>query len=210
MRIGSNRVKVSTGIWGVMDERIINVPAKTINGRTMVPVLFIAETIGFVVDWVDSTQTVYLYSALYEPDGSSGISMIVSNWPSAARYERVEESASSYTDMLDAVVFLTVRKLPRAGADENSVKAAMSAGLGVGADSFSIKLEESLTAQYSYPTYIAGYQTGENEDTRDNFTLYMQTDACDFLVVASISADFTDYFMDEVYSWFANLEIVED
>jgi hypothetical protein len=58
MRIGSNRVKVSTGIWGVMDEKTIDVPAKIINGRTMGPVRFIAETLGCTVGWDEATKTV--------------------------------------------------------------------------------------------------------------------------------------------------------
>jgi hypothetical protein len=173
-----------------------------------VPLRFIAETIGFSVEWDNNTQTVYLHSVIYEAEGSSDISLVIGNWPSAARTERIKESEMSYTDMLDAVVFLTVTKLPCAKADENSVKAAMSAGLGISGDSFSVKLEQSLTAQYSYPTYVTGYMSGANEDSRDNFALYMQTDTYDFLVVASIPVDYTDYYTEEVYSWFANLEIV--
>lgn len=186
----------------------IDSPPVIVNGRTLVPLRFIAETIGFTVDWDENTRTVYLYSALYEPDGSSDISLIVGNWPSAVRTERIEETDDSYTDMLDGVVFLTVTKLPRAGADEDSVKNAMSRGLGISADSFPMKLEQSLTAEYSYPTYVTGFQTGANEDTRDNFALCMQTDTCDFLVLVSIARDYTDYYRTEVDSWFANLEIV--
>lgn len=63
LKIGSNRAKVSTGIWGVMDERILDVPAKIINGRTMVPVRFIAETLGCKVEWEEKTKTVSITSA---------------------------------------------------------------------------------------------------------------------------------------------------
>jgi hypothetical protein len=44
-------------------------PPVIINSRTLVPLRFIAETIGFEVKWDGNTQTVYLYSVLYEdPD----------------------------------------------------------------------------------------------------------------------------------------------
>lgn len=63
LKIGSNKAKVSTGIYGVMDERILDVPAKLINGRTMVPVRFIAETLGCTVGWDEKTKTVSITSA---------------------------------------------------------------------------------------------------------------------------------------------------
>jgi len=63
MKIGSKKVKVATAIWGVMDEVTLDVPAKIINGRTMVPVRFIAETLGCKVNWDASTKTVDIISA---------------------------------------------------------------------------------------------------------------------------------------------------
>lgn len=39
---------------------IIDVPAKIINGRTMVPIRFVAETFGAEVVWNEETKTVYV------------------------------------------------------------------------------------------------------------------------------------------------------
>ena len=64
LRIGSNRAKVFTGISGVLDERILDVPAKLINGRTMVPVRFIAETLGCIVKWDPDNKIVSITSAM--------------------------------------------------------------------------------------------------------------------------------------------------
>ena len=64
LRIGSTRAKVNTGIAGVMDERILDVPAKLINGRTMVPVRFIAETLGCNVQWDEANKIVNIRSAM--------------------------------------------------------------------------------------------------------------------------------------------------
>lgn len=59
MRIGSNRAKVLVGDFGgIYDERILDVPAKLINGRTMVPVRFIAEALGCSVNWDQQSKTV--------------------------------------------------------------------------------------------------------------------------------------------------------
>lgn len=62
LTIGSKAAKVSTGIYGVMDEQILDVPAKVINGRTMVPVRFIAESLGCSVAWNGETKTVSIVS----------------------------------------------------------------------------------------------------------------------------------------------------
>jgi len=59
--IGSKKAKVSTGIYMVMDERTLDVPAKIINSRTMVPVRFIAETLGCSVSWDEGTRTVIIF-----------------------------------------------------------------------------------------------------------------------------------------------------
>ncbi|MDR1511017.1 MAG: copper amine oxidase N-terminal domain-containing protein, partial [Synergistaceae bacterium] len=68
MEVGNTTVTVNTyhGDTGeVGGKRVaIDAPPVIIDGRTLVPLRFIAETIGFTVEWVDGR--VYLYSALYE------------------------------------------------------------------------------------------------------------------------------------------------
>ncbi|NYB73654.1 hypothetical protein HZF24_05815 [Sedimentibacter hydroxybenzoicus DSM 7310] len=58
MKAGSTKASIATGIYGVMDERILDAAAKVIDGRTMVPVRFIAETLGCEVKWDDATKTI--------------------------------------------------------------------------------------------------------------------------------------------------------
>ena len=58
MTLESRRVRVSTGIYGVMDERIMDVAPQSINGRTMIPARFIAEWLGCTVVWTESTKTI--------------------------------------------------------------------------------------------------------------------------------------------------------
>ena len=69
MTVGDPRVTVNwydedTGDYGG-NVVIIDVPPMIVNGRTLVPLRFIAETIGFEVSWNDYTQSVYLESGLY-------------------------------------------------------------------------------------------------------------------------------------------------
>ncbi len=48
--------------WG--EKRIMDVPPQAINGRTMVPARFIAETFGYSVTWDQKTKTVYIVTPL--------------------------------------------------------------------------------------------------------------------------------------------------
>ena len=58
MKTGSEKVKVSTGIQGVMDERMLDVPARLIYGVIYVQASFIAETLGCIFDWDEAAITV--------------------------------------------------------------------------------------------------------------------------------------------------------
>ncbi len=44
----------------------LDVPAKLVSERTMVPVRFVSESLGCKVDWIDETQTVVITSAVEE------------------------------------------------------------------------------------------------------------------------------------------------
>ncbi len=58
LRLDSDTVYIN----GIEQEKKLDVPATIINGRTMVPVRFIAETLGETVEWDDSTKTVKITS----------------------------------------------------------------------------------------------------------------------------------------------------
>lgn len=59
MTVGSNTVTAAMGNESVSVE--IDTPPVIINGRTMVPVAFISETLGFKADWDGETKTVNIY-----------------------------------------------------------------------------------------------------------------------------------------------------
>ena len=60
MTVDSNIAYILTNTDGIseMEELQIDVPVKIINGRTMAPVRFIAEALGFTVNWNDSLNIV--------------------------------------------------------------------------------------------------------------------------------------------------------
>ena len=54
MKIGSNRPLVNN------ESKLLDAPARAINGRTMVPLRFVSEALGAYVDWDGSTRTVII------------------------------------------------------------------------------------------------------------------------------------------------------
>ena len=46
-------------------EAILDSPATIINNRTLVPLRFISEAVGYVVEWIPETEDVYLFSPEY-------------------------------------------------------------------------------------------------------------------------------------------------
>lgn len=69
MTINDRNVTVNNynGDTGVVTGMVVNidVPPLIVGGRTMVPLKFIAETIGYDVEWDADTKTVYLFSGGY-------------------------------------------------------------------------------------------------------------------------------------------------
>ncbi|QHI72922.1 N-acetylmuramoyl-L-alanine amidase family protein [Aminipila terrae] len=56
-------LKINNKVATVNGEgKTLDVPATIINGRTMIPVRFVAEELGFQVGWIDSTRTVTITS----------------------------------------------------------------------------------------------------------------------------------------------------
>jgi len=58
MQADSEKVKVSTAIQGVTDERVLDAPAKLINGVIYAPAKFMAETTGCIFDWNEAEKIV--------------------------------------------------------------------------------------------------------------------------------------------------------
>jgi hypothetical protein len=56
----------------------LDVPAKIVSGRTLVPIRFVSEALGAIVTWEDSTKTIYIVSQRANP--SSRGSNSKSNW----------------------------------------------------------------------------------------------------------------------------------
>ena len=67
-----------------------------------------------------------------------------------------------------------------------------------------------LAELYTYPCVVAGYMTGQNEDTKQNVSLFIFTDVYCFAVEVSVAADWAEDYEGKIMGWFKGLEFVED
>lgn len=66
-----------------------------------------------------------------------------------------------------------------------------------------------LSELYTYPCATAEYMTGQNEDARQNVSLFIFTDIYCFLVEVSVAADWAEDYENSIIKWFNSLEFVE-
>ena len=62
MQIGKNSMYIADLLTGINKEIQIDVPPQIINGRTLVPVRAVSESLNMNVGWDDSTKTVIITS----------------------------------------------------------------------------------------------------------------------------------------------------
>jgi len=62
MQIGSNDVYIKEEGQLGEDKYILDAPPEIVNGRTFVPIRFIAEAFGAEVNWVEETKEIIIKS----------------------------------------------------------------------------------------------------------------------------------------------------
>lgn len=106
--IGSTKVKTSSG------EKTLTVPPQIINGRTMVPLRFIAEVLGLKVSWNEQYQRVVIVgqvdtTAIKPPtEEETGVSSSQSAGAEAGKAENNKEPAEEETEAIDEAAIITV------------------------------------------------------------------------------------------------------
>ena len=144
---------------------------------------------------------------------NAGLWIGVKNFPESAiltdsQMNHTGAAAQTYS-LDDGLLVLVIERTPSVAADMQAVKETIAAYQDIAAGSINISLDETLSAQYTYPTYLLSYQTGTNEDLKHHFELYMQTDGCDFRVQAAVCADAADQYREDIDSWFSNIEFTQ-
>ncbi len=64
-----------------------------------------------------------------------------------------------------------------------------------------------LAEHYSYPVALAEFLTGENEDARKSFDLFIPTDAWMFRAHVTIAVDSLEDYEDQVLEWFTSMTL---
>lgn len=184
MYVGDPVVTVNTynGNTGVVTGKRVTIdsPPVIISGRTLVPIRFVAETIGFTVEWENGT--VFLNSALYDSPGrgdpgdanvpnSNGKNADSGKFTAYQYSLRLDfeidglvwESGNEYT--LDGEVNVYSDNL--GGSKEIKGKIADYLRLqNVDVSEWlSISMDEILSKKVGYPVWIAEYRIGKQEDT---------------------------------------------
>lgn len=64
---------------------------------------------------------------------------------------------------------------------------------------FQLNADEAFSAQSSYPSYLATWRSGENEDARDNVARVVLTDASVLMYRFGVSADFYEDYAPSLF-----------
>lgn len=71
----------STEAWVNGQVATLDMPAKLINGKVMIPVRFIGEKLGFKVDWEDATRCIKIYTPITSGDNVSPVEPVTPTIP---------------------------------------------------------------------------------------------------------------------------------
>ncbi len=152
-------------------------------------------------------------------DAVEGLWITVSKFPEEAEvvdFQMSEEGVASFTRILDAgVVALVVERLPVSNTDGEPVTPENLGKLvaefeGIKEDQ--IKVTHSLDGfakLYSHPVAGAEFTTGEKEDARRNFDLFLFTDPWLFRIHVSIAADSMGDYEERIQEWLTSLTFRE-
>jgi hypothetical protein len=155
-----------------------------------------------------------------EDDAVEGLCLEIPKFPKDAEvidFAQNEDGVVAYTRMIDdGCLVLVVERLKNVMDDGEDFTAGKVGKFvaeieELGEDDVDVtENEEEFAELYSYPVASATYTTGENEDTRGNFDLYMFTDEWVFRIKVSISADYMENYGGEsgkIKDWLYNMKL---
>lgn len=121
-----------------------------------------------------------------------------------------EESSGNYLLEKDSMVAYSIKTLTSADNNKESVADQIKT---VQDSEIRVKsLEESSTysSKFTYPTWLAVYEYGNNEDSRQGTALCVKTDTADFILAASVPLDYVEDYKSEINSRLSSAAIVEE
>ncbi len=140
LQIGSKLAVVNS------DAKTLDVPAQIVDGRTMVPVRFIAESLGCKVDWDGNTKTVIIVDENTPKKSADGGAIVIS---ADAFYEKFKvpnpDTVNVTKDDASKTIRLEVTKLPEKAAQARAYyKDLVDTALVPDGDTLLIKFDARL------------------------------------------------------------------
>lgn len=111
--------------------------------------------------------------------------------------------------LVDALVSVVFERVTRVESDEQAVTKQIASLNNVAITDVSIEQDTKVSSQLSYPTWRISYITGENEDTRQNVDLYIQTDGWDFRFHTSTPIDAYEDYKESIETWIESLDLTD-
>jgi len=183
-------------------------------------IAFVKDDIQYIwrSDYPDMTGSV-LYAGVAQPEDESsdnnyatGLTLVV-----PVLTDNVETVDSRFNDdgtyreelLFDGMVGIVTERVSGVEYSEDAVIAQISGLDGEDISNVSIEQDDAVSEQLSYPAWLVTYETGENEDTRQNVDVYIQTDGWDFRFHTSTPIDaFADY-SENIEYWIESLGFFE-
>jgi hypothetical protein len=170
-------------------------PPVICDGRTMVPLRFIAETLGFEVAWEPTSKTVSLYSAQYLLN-SKRLNFDSSN---------LDEIIAGCAYMLDNSVLLQTDVYPPAGNGSEDVLSQLKKAEG-DLNVIEISASKELSGKLLYPAWIIYYDIGVNRC----LDAYVQTEYEDFRLHSIAPREYFSEYEDDLMKLLLSVELVRN
>ena len=111
--------------------------------------------------------------------------------------------------LYDATVGITISRVIPVGFSEDAVFAQMVDTGSTNVSDLVIAQDDAVSAALTYPAWRVTYLTGENEDTRQNTDIYIQTDAWDFYFHTDVPIDNAKDYSAVIESWIASFTLTD-
>ena len=111
--------------------------------------------------------------------------------------------------LFDTLVNIVIERVKRAEANEQAIAKQIDSLNGIAAKGIVIAKDDAVSAKVTYPAWRITYETGENEDTRSNLDIYIQTDDWDFRFHTAVHVDSVD-FKYAIAEWIEAIELTQD
>ena len=106
--------------------KVLTKPAVIIDGRTLIPIRFVAEELGYDVYWNDSTKTVTINGVVYDNSSAAGYGNS-GGYGIATDYSVVTDPGNESSDFVNRVLELVNEERAKAGIGSLKLDADLSA-----------------------------------------------------------------------------------